>query len=130
MKIRDFGRGLELKHFVQNEISEKKKSEKNLFGQFGIGLKDAIAVLFNLKKMARVTTESCMVTFEMHAKNGHDITTLHCRVNPGIRDFVGTEITIGDISVKDLEEAKRLFLIYLYSNTQPILSATLAKYCP
>ncbi len=40
--IRDFGRGLRIEHFTQNESSEKSGNNR-MIGQFGIGLKDAIA---------------------------------------------------------------------------------------
>ena len=40
--IRDFGRGIEIKDFTQNQNNEKLNSQK-VIGKFGIGLKDAIA---------------------------------------------------------------------------------------
>src|SRR5690554_6875133 len=42
--IKDYGRGIQSKHFSQNENQEKLKA-KNLIGKFGVGLKDALAVL-------------------------------------------------------------------------------------
>lgn len=43
--IRDFGRGLNYKHFSQNENEEKNNAE-GIIGKFGVGLKDALAVFY------------------------------------------------------------------------------------
>lgn len=43
--IRDYGRGLNYSHLTQNENDEKKRS-KDVIGKFGVGLKDALAVLY------------------------------------------------------------------------------------
>ncbi len=40
--VRDHGRGLEYRHLTQNE-SEEKKTQDGVVGQFGVGLKDALA---------------------------------------------------------------------------------------
>lgn len=47
LMIKDQGRGITKFHFVQNESVEKVENFKNprIIGQFGIGLKDAAAVL-------------------------------------------------------------------------------------
>src|SRR5687767_7088354 len=44
-RIRDFGRGLHHVHFTQNESPEKRRRESEVIGRFGVGLKDALAVL-------------------------------------------------------------------------------------
>ena len=43
--IRDFGRGLRHTHLTQNENLEKNGREGGVIGRFGVGLKDALAVL-------------------------------------------------------------------------------------
>ena len=43
--IRDFGRGLNYHHLMQNENPEKTSNDK-VIGRFGVGLKDALATLF------------------------------------------------------------------------------------
>ena len=40
--IRDYGRGITIEHFTQNENEEKLNAE-GIIGKFGIGLKDALA---------------------------------------------------------------------------------------
>jgi hypothetical protein len=44
-RIRDFGRGLRHTHLTQNESVEKRRRESEVIGRFGVGLKDALAVL-------------------------------------------------------------------------------------
>jgi len=57
MIIRDFGRGIEIKNFVQNE-NDEKLSNDGMIGRFGIGLKDAISVLFRNKIEIKFKTKS------------------------------------------------------------------------
>jgi len=42
--IHDFGRGVQIEHFTQNENPEKQNAE-GIIGKFGVGLKDALATL-------------------------------------------------------------------------------------
>jgi DNA gyrase/topoisomerase IV subunit B len=41
--VRDFGRGLRIEHFTQNESDEKLRAPGIVIGKFGVGLKDALA---------------------------------------------------------------------------------------
>jgi hypothetical protein len=41
--VQDFGRGLQIHHFTQNENPEKLGAERGVTGKFGVGLKDALA---------------------------------------------------------------------------------------
>ena len=41
--IRDYGRGLAIEHFTQNENKEKLDRPNDVIGKFGVGLKDALA---------------------------------------------------------------------------------------
>ena len=41
--IRDFGRGIQIDHFTQNENPEKYSGPEGIIGKFGVGLKDALA---------------------------------------------------------------------------------------
>jgi hypothetical protein len=43
--IRDYGSGLNHTHLTQNENPEKRRRESEVIGRFGVGLKDALAVL-------------------------------------------------------------------------------------
>ena len=41
--IRDFGRGIQIDHFTQNENPEKYNGQEGIIGKFGVGLKVALA---------------------------------------------------------------------------------------
>ena len=44
--IRDFGRGIQIDHFTQNENPEKYQAPNGIIGKFGVGLKDALATFY------------------------------------------------------------------------------------
>ena len=44
-QIRDYGRGLRYAQLTQNESLEKRRRESEVIGRFGVGLKDALAVM-------------------------------------------------------------------------------------
>ncbi len=109
--IRDFGRGLSYLHLTQNENPEKR-NHPDVVGQFGIGLKDALAVCD--RHDIRVTLRSAHgdITTETRAKAGFaDISTLHGLVatpsDPGLN---GTEVTLAGVSAGDIALAKSYFL--------------------
>lgn len=110
--IRDFGRGIQYIHFTQNENDEKLQSGK-LIGKFGVGLKDALAVLH--RHNCKVLIESChsSVTTKMALKSGFDVQTLHAEFretsNP---NMVGTDFAVTGISDADMEDAKKRFLVF------------------
>lgn len=110
--IRDYGRGLESKHFSQNENEEKIKAN-NLIGKFGVGLKDALAVLNRHNIKIKLISKYINAHTEMHKKGNFEIETLHAvfeEVND--KSFVGTEIKIFDIDDSVIEEAKSFFLFF------------------
>ena len=60
--IRDYGRGLQHSHLTQNESDEKRKRERDVIGRFGVGLKDALAVLDRRRVRSRCApTRRCLV---------------------------------------------------------------------
>ena len=110
--IRDFGRGIQYIHFTQNENEEKLQSEK-LIGKFGVGLKDALAVLH--RHNCKVVIESChnRVTTKMALKSGFDIHTLHAEFHEANdSNMDGTDFAIIGISDTDMEDAKKRFLVF------------------
>lgn len=111
--IRDFGRGIKYTHLTQNENQEKLSSTK-VIGKFGIGLKDALAT-FN-RRGAIVTAQSkhSIISIEKSPKQGfNDISTLHAVINDTAdTNFIGTEFKLQGVSDKDIENAKKLFLIF------------------
>ncbi len=63
--IRDFGRGLRYQHLTQKENPEKRRRARDIVGRFGVGLKDALAVLDRRSvrvEICRLTTRSIWFT--------------------------------------------------------------------
>jgi hypothetical protein len=121
-RIRDFGRGLRHEHFTQNENEEKTTSEA-VIGRFGVGLKDALAVLDRHGIEVTIRTATADVSTAVHAKAGFpDTTTLHAVFRPPSEPaLVGTEVTLAGVGDDDVEEAKRFFLRW---NDEIVLDAT------
>ena len=120
--IRDFGRGLRYEHLTQNENQEKLR-HPGVIGQFGIGLKDALAVCD--RKAVRVTLRSRHgdITTAVLPKAGFpDVLTLHGVVGaPGGPDFGGTEVLLEGVPDGEMERAKSFFLRY---NDDRVLEST------
>jgi len=113
-RIRDYGRGLRHGHLTQNESPEKMQREREVIGRFGVGLKDALAVLD--RRDVRVSLRSCHgdITLVHRPKAGFaDVTTLHARVQgPSDSRFVGTEVILEGVSDADVETARGFFLAF------------------
>lgn len=111
--IRDFGRGIQSKHFSQNENPEKL-SASNLIGKFGVGMKDALAVLDRHNIDLKLTSRYCNVHTEMHEKGDFKMKTLHAVFEPvEDSDFIGTDVCIYNIDDEIIVEAKSFFLCFL-----------------
>ena len=107
--IRDYGRGIKIKNFIQNE-NEEKLANKNLIGLFGIGLKDAIATFFRKNHQVLIISKYIKVSdLQMTSKEGTDEKTLHLYWEKTEKDFIGTEIIINNIKEEDFEAAKNSF---------------------
>lgn len=110
--IRDYGRGLQYIHFTQNENEEKNLSTK-LIGKFGVGLKDALAVLYRHGCKVIIESKYNHVTTIMAAKAGFDIQTLHAEFTPATNpNMDGTDFVISGIADKEMREAKNRFLVF------------------
>lgn len=121
-RIRDFGRGLRHEHFTQNENEEKTTSDA-VIGRFGVGLKDALAVLDRHRVAVTIRTATADISTAVHAKAGFpDTTTLHAVFRPpSDGDLVGTEVTLAGVADEDVAEAKRFFLRW---NDEVVLDVT------
>lgn len=121
-RIRDFGRGLRHEHFTQNENQEKTTSDA-VIGRFGVGLKDALAVLDRHGIDVRIRTATADVTTAVHAKAGFpDTTTLHAVFRPPTDpSLVGTEVVLRGVADDDVEAAKRFFFRW---SDEVVLDAT------
>ena len=113
--IRDYGRGLRHTYLTQNENKEKI-NHPGLIGQFGIGLKDALAT-FNRKKInVKIISRYLIIDkIDMHKKMGFDdVYTLNAWIQePEDTKFIGTEFILSGIKDAEMTEAKNLFLIFL-----------------
>lgn len=111
--IRDFGRGLRYEHLAQNESDEKHSSDLFL-GQFGVGLKDALALFDRQGVGITIRSRHCNIALAKQAKAGFDdVVTLHATVAPpSDPGMVGTDIRITGVTEAQLEGAKSLFLAY------------------
>lgn len=110
--VRDFGRGLQYKHFTQNENYEKSQSE-NLIGKFGVGLKDALAVFYRHNCTVVIDSKYHHITMQMAPKTGFDVFTLHAVFQPPKDStLIGTDFAISGISDLDVDKAKSMFLVF------------------
>ena len=109
--IRDYGRGITIEHFTQNENEEKLKTE-GIIGKFGIGLKDALATFDRKNIGVRIISKNGEFTIGKSIKVGFDeIITLHIYINPSPDPaIVGTEFIISNITNEDIQKAKDMFL--------------------
>lgn len=110
--IKDYGRGIRYSHLTQNENEEKKRSNA-VIGKFGVGLKDALAVLYKNHCSVKILSKYGDITLEMCQKEGFsDTVTLHAVINePSDPNRVGSEFILG-VSASDIEKAKSLFLVF------------------
>ncbi len=113
-QIRDFGRGVRYQHLTQKENSEKRR-HADVIGQFGMGLKDALAVFHRRGVEVRIGSPHGDLTTELRPKEGFpDIRTLHAGVHPPTvgSEPRGTVITMHGVTDEDVATAQRYFLKY------------------
>src|SRR6266536_5464340 len=67
--IRDYGRGLRYAHLTQNESPEKRK-HVGVVGQFGMGLKDALATFDRRRIGVTLRSRHGDITTGKHGKAG------------------------------------------------------------
>lgn len=109
--IRDYGRGITIEHFTQNENDEKLNAE-GIIGKFGIGLKDALATFDRKNIGVKIISKNGEFTIGKSIKVGFDeIITLHIYISPSPEpSFIGTEFIISQITDDDIQKAKDMFL--------------------
>lgn len=115
--IRDYGRGIQYFHLTQNENKEKLNCNE-LIGKFGVGLKDALAVLYRKGCKVVIDSKYHHMTITMAQKAGFDVKTLHVKLDDLIdKKMRGTDFTIYGLKDTDIDDAKSMFLIF----NKPIL---------
>lgn len=109
--IKDYGRGITIEHFTQNENEEKLNAE-GVIGKFGIGLKDALATFDRKNINVKIISKNGEFTIGKSVKVGFDeIITLHIYINPSPDSaFIGTEFILSNITDDDIQKAKDMFL--------------------
>src|SRR3954464_10341430 len=109
--VRDSGRGLRYQHLTQNESDEKRVSDV-VVGQFGVGLKDALATFHRNGIGVRISSPHGTIGLAEQSKHGFgDVVTLHAIVE-GPADIVGTDVALTAISDADVAEALGFFLAF------------------
>jgi Protein of unknown function (DUF2510) len=111
--IADAGRGIRYEHLTQNENAEKLRHPQ-VIGQFGMGLKDALAVFDRRGVAIVINSPHAAITTGMRPKEGFpDVITLHALVSrPAEPSHVGTDIILSGVKDQDIETARRFFLRY------------------
>jgi len=111
--IADAGRGIRYEHLTQNE-NEEKRSHPGVIGQFGMGLKDALAVFDRRGVGVAIYSPHAVITTGRRPKEGFpDVVTLHALIAPTVDPRqVGSHIVLTGVTDEDVEEARRFFLRY------------------
>lgn len=118
--IRDYGRGLNIEHFLQNQ-SEEKNNTKGIIGKFGIGLKDALAVFNNNNINVQIKSKHGIFAAQKREKANFGKDTLQVVISSHEdSNFEGTEFILS-ISDDDLLKAKKLFLNF---NSHELIEST------
>lgn len=112
--IRDYGRGLTHQDLTQGEDEEKLNNPDKVIGKFGVGLKDALAVLYRQDVDVTIHSPYISFTVEQASKAGFDdVETLHAVIRKTeYPDLDGTEVILDGCTQDDIEEAKQNFLTY------------------
>ena len=111
-EIRDHGRGLRYEHLTQKENPEKL-GHQSVIGQFGIGLKDALAVFDRHGIEVTLRSRHGDITTARRPKADFpDVVTLHGLVAPPTDpDMDGTSVVLA-VSDEDIGAARSFFLRY------------------
>jgi len=111
--ITDSGRGLRYEHLTQKEDAEKRRHPE-VIGQFGMGLKDALAVFDRRGVAIAIRSPHADITTGRQGKDAFpDVVTLHALVSPPTQPGrVGTDVALAGVRDQDVDTAKRFFLRY------------------
>ncbi len=111
--IRDFGRGLRHVHLTQDE-SPEKRHDKRMIGQFGMGLKDALALFDRIDAEVIIYSRHGDIRLGRHRKSDFDdVVTLHALIaDPTYPTMVGTDFAVHGVSEERVDLAKDMFLAF------------------
>lgn len=109
--IRDYGRGINHQHLIQDEDEEKKNNPDKVIGKFGVGLKDALATFHRQGVGVKIHSSHETIEIGMESKRDfEDTQTLHGLVYEPQKEIQGTDIVLESVSQKDIDDAKENFL--------------------
>lgn len=111
--VRDFGRGLRHVNLTQDESPEKQGDDR-VIGQFGMGLKDALALFDRVGVNVEIRSRYGDICLGRRAKSEFgDVVTLHALVTePSDPNMVGTDVSVQGVTIAQIEAAKSMFLAY------------------
>jgi hypothetical protein len=111
--VADSGRGLRYEHLTQKEDAEKRR-HPDVIGQFGMGLKDALAVFDRRGVAVAIRSPHADITTGRKAKDAFpDVVTLHALVSPPSQPCrIGTDVALVGVKDEDVDAAMRFFLRY------------------
>lgn len=123
--IQDSGRGLKTEHF-QQDINPFKQNNHAFIGKFGVGLKDALAVLYNNEQ--DITLESKYLyadKLELTTKQNFEEKSIHVAIQaPRNKKLVGTLIKVSPITQGQYREVRSYF--HVYADLGPVIADTRA----
>lgn len=111
--IQDFGRGLRHIHLTQDESPEKRRDQR-VIGQFGMGLKDALALFDRIGAEVVIYSRHGDIRLGRHRKSDFDdVVTLHALIaDPTYPAMVGTDFAVRGVSEEQVDRAKDMFLAF------------------
>ncbi len=109
LKIRDWGRGIKPKHFINDKNSEKEQLE-NTIGIFGVGLKDSLNVLFNKGCKTSIFTKDSIFEVERNFKPNTNAETLFITQKKSNNIIDGTLIVIENVDQEQYQKAMEMFI--------------------
>lgn len=129
-EIIDYGSGITKSSFIIQSNSNKLSNEK-LIGQFGFGMKDAIAVLCKNDIDVTIYTRDFIFTPSYTQRANTSDITLHITFinnNDYDDDEYGTKIVLNNIKKTDIEKAKDYFIDFTTIKFDNIYSNTIMKF--
>jgi hypothetical protein len=112
--IRDYGRGIKPKD-LEFGVNQSKKDDHSKIGYMGVGLKDAIGILYSNKFKFQIFTKNHIYTPKMKTKNDFpDEETLHMEVIENNTNKIekGTEFVFEKLTREMINNAKDKFIKY------------------
>ena len=111
--ISDEGRGIKNLHFIEN-ANKEKLNHSNVFGKYGVNLKNAIAVLVNNHVNVTIKSDFGIYTPLITNKQGvtEQIPTIHIQRENNFNEQKGTIISLSPINQQQADQASNLLVLH------------------